>query len=153
MPSQIVLCILCGKQGRHSRSIYTTISTIETEKKVRLGYLRRNCVKLKFPLLDEPVHKLCYKSFVYDLEPVSKTVKPGRPRRRKTYSNRVLNTYSALNDITNHQSTTTVNSSSFCTTTDSNNVFNTSPCFRNEKQGFTLDAPISFLSNDDKEVS
>ncbi|CAF5038745.1 unnamed protein product [Rotaria sp. Silwood1] len=41
MPSKIIPCVLCGKQGRLARLKYTKICTTEREEKIREGYRRR----------------------------------------------------------------------------------------------------------------
>ncbi|CAF0759501.1 unnamed protein product [Adineta steineri] len=66
MPSAIILCVVRGKTGRLARSNLTQLCTSEREEKVRLPLRIRYKKKLNHSLLNEHVHKLCYKVLVYD---------------------------------------------------------------------------------------
>ncbi|CAF3347405.1 unnamed protein product [Rotaria sp. Silwood2] len=105
MPSKIITCVLCGKRTREARSKYTVICTTERERKVFLGYRLRYNKELNVSLLNEQIHVTCYKSLVFDLEPVSIVKRTGRPTREKRFENFKSNTTSALAEITNNLST------------------------------------------------
>ncbi|CAF4186887.1 unnamed protein product [Rotaria sordida] len=101
MPSKIIPCVLCGKQGRLARSKYTKICTTEREEKIREGYRRRRGQELNAALLYQQVHVNCYKSLVFDLEPLSFIINRREQKKIKLSSDKTQNSNSVLIDITN----------------------------------------------------